>query len=608
MPFGARPADERTGAIARQIARRVVQRFESSGLLSAKPVFLVAMSEEGASGVLVFGSAPDAKLAAEYARGLGASHALFGALEETALRTTLVRAADAGEVARLETPAEDRALPFAEGALAIAVTKALGVTLSDEDLGRLGGAPTTDADAYRTFLLGLDAEMEATVLARDRPAQAAERSQRAVAGHLAALRADPGFVEAEERLLYLAAERVERGDREGAMSLLEDVVTAAPRSWRAHYMLGELRREGGLSAQAAVAFEFADALHPLSDADQLKLARIYVDTDALDSASARLRRIRPTSPQHGAAQHELGAIALRRGDHRAAIELLERARAAGERDETLLVRLGQAHTALGETVRARTAFEDALALPDRSWQAPAAFAAFLHGEADLSRAIDLYRDALAKGAPATTRLNLARALIVTGRREEARHELEALREAAADAETAAHGRRLLFGLEHPEDEKRLEEAGQIAVGAREGDLQQARDALARLVEQHADLWEAHFGLGVAARRAGDPGGSETPLRRALELWPHQPDVLHEFGVALLLQGRLDEAAQRLDEAVRERPDDPGYLADAGFAYLVAGNLVAARSRLERARKLDPEDEITKKYLEELEKREAGRTN
>ncbi len=624
VPFGARPAqkkaagpdeastggtlppgrpslDELNGAAARQIARRVVQRFETSGVLAAKPVFLVALSEE--SGVLVFGSTPDAALAAEYARGVDATHALFGILEGDALRTTLVRASDASEVGRFDVSVADRALPEAEGALAIAVARALGVSLSDEQLGSLGMAPTADADAYRAFLLGLEAEVASTILARDKPEQSLESAQRAVAGHLAALRADPAFADAEERLLYLAAERVGRGDREAAMSLLEDVVTASPRSWRAHYMLGELRREAGLDAQAAVAFEFADALHPLSDADQLKLARIYVDTDAPESAAARLRRIRRASPQYGAAQHELGAIAMRRGEHAAAAELLERARGAGEGGEDLLVRLGQSYAALGEAAKARAAFEDALALPDRGWRAPAAYAAFLHEQADLSRAIELYRDAIARGAPPATRLNLARALVVAARRDEARDELGALLEKPADLETAALGRRLLFGLEHPDEERRLEAAGQTAVGAREGDIAAARDTLTDLVRAYPDLWEAHFGLGIAARRLGDAAQAEPSLRRALELWPRQPDALHEFGVALLLQGRVDEAAHRLDDAVAERPDDPGFLADAGFAYLVAGNFVAARARLERARKLDPEDEIAKRYLEELEKRE-----
>lgn len=583
----------------------MVQRFESTGLIRAEPVYLVAVGG-GGGGVLVFGSAPSASLAAEYARGVGATHALFGVLEEgKVLRTSLVRSTDASEVARFDTPVDGKALPLAEGALAIAVARAIGLRISDEDAGRLGAPPTEEPEAYRSYLLGMEAEMTATVLARDRPQEAVEVGRGAVASYLAALRADPGLREAEERLLYLAAERMQSGENERAMELLEDLITATPRSWRAHYMLGELRREAGLNAQAAVAFEFADALQPLSEADQLRLARIYIDTDALDSAAARLRRIKLGAPGYGAAQHELGVIALRKGDDRAAVEHLERAKGAGEREAMLFVRLGQAHAAAGEPAKARAAFEEGTAPPGRSWQVVAAYAAFLHGEADLSRAIDLYRDALGRGAPAATRLNLARALILTGRQEEAHRELVALREAATDAETAAQGRRLLFGLDHPHEEKRLEEAGQVAVGARAGDAAQAKGTLEGLAAAYPELWETHLGLGLVQRRLGDAAAAEAALRKALELWPRQPDALHELGVVLLMQGRVDEGVHILDEAVRERPEDPGYLADAGFGYLVAGNFIAARNRLEKARQLDPGDEITKRYLEELEKREAG---
>jgi Flp pilus assembly protein TadD len=95
----------------------------------------------------------------------------------------------------------------------------------------------------------------------------------------------------------------------------------------------------------------------------------------------------------------------------------------------------------------------------------------------------------------------------------------------------------------------------------------------------------------------------------LELWPEQPDALHELGVALLMAERTGDALPMLDAAARLRPEDAGYLADAGFAQLRAGNLHAARERLVLASELDGEDPITKAYLQELVRVEtAGRPN
>lgn len=589
--------------MARQLARRVVERFERSGVIDAKPVYLVAVDQTG-GGAVVFGSAPDAKLASEYARGVSATHALFGFLEHDAIRTRVVRASDGEIVDERETAIADARIVYAEGEIAVAAARAVGAPLSDEALGRLRTPLTEDAHAYRSFLLGLDLEMAATVLRRDQPAQADERVREAIGTFLAALRVDPALEVAEERLLYLAAEHVERGQHERAMEILEDVIGANPRSWRAHYMLGELRRDAGLPSQAVVAFELSDSLHPLSDQDQIRLAQLYAESEAFESAAARLRRVKSASPEYGKAQSELGSVLLRKGDASAAIVALEKARASGENGATTLMRLAQARAAAGDEPAAREAFEESLQHDDGSWPVAAAYGTFLHAKGELDRAIGLYRRALERGAPPATNLNLARALILTEQRAAALEQLDALLAATPDAETAAQARRLRFGLAQPNDEHRLEEAGQVAVGAREGDLDTARETLNDIVREASDLWEAHFGLGLVARRQGDARAAEGAFRTALSLLPDQPDAEHELGVALLMLGKIEEAVVALEEAAHHRPDDAGYLADAGFAYMVAGNLHSARNRLEHARELDPDDEITKQYLEELEKREG----
>ena len=72
VPFGARGSSPRAGAWARQLARRLVDRFAPEPALELRPVFLVAMPEAAAqAGYLVFGSSPDADLAAQYATSVG---------------------------------------------------------------------------------------------------------------------------------------------------------------------------------------------------------------------------------------------------------------------------------------------------------------------------------------------------------------------------------------------------------------------------------------------------------------------------------------------------------------------------------------------------------
>src|SRR5439155_1594245 len=188
--------------------------------------------------------------------------------------------------------------------------------------------------AYRSFLVAMDLEMTATVLRRDQPEQAEARLREAGGAFLAALRADPGLDAAEERLLYLAAEYIERGQQERATEVLEDLIGTKPRSWKAHYMLGDLRREAGLPSQAVVAFELSDSLHPLSDADQIRLAQLYAESAAFDSAAARPHRGRPWGTALGSAQsrsraHRHGAARRRGGAARRAAVAFARRRDRG---------------------------------------------------------------------------------------------------------------------------------------------------------------------------------------------------------------------------------------------------------------------------------------
>src|SRR5207249_4176270 len=85
----------REGAVDGQLARRLVDRFAGSPDVELRPVFLVAMGETKAeAGYLIFGSTPDAALAASYGRSLGTTHALTGLYHDEepgrALTLTLV--------------------------------------------------------------------------------------------------------------------------------------------------------------------------------------------------------------------------------------------------------------------------------------------------------------------------------------------------------------------------------------------------------------------------------------------------------------------------------------------------------------------------------------
>ena len=505
VPFGARGPDPRVGAFARQIARRIVERLADETALELRPVFLVSVPEESTrEGYVVIGSTPDPTLAAGYGASLGCSHALVGTLRdgaERALDLSLVAVGTRAIVGSASLPIAPDELQLVEPDVASWLAGALGLELM------AGGAPAAATEAaYAALLLGMESELNAVLLASGSADAAAAAKLEALEHYAACVREDPSCDAAEQRLLVMSAESLGSGLEGVHAAALETLSEARTTSWKAHYLLGELRRSIGDSAGAVVALEHADALHPLGAADSIRLAELYMESGAERPAAARLRRV---------------------------------------------------------------------------------------------------RKALGDGAPPDLRLLLAHALIRSGSRDEALVELERIIATAPAGPESTKARRLRLGLRHPELEAALAEAGRLAVEGPVGSLHDALDGFERVLAADPELWEAVFGRGLAARRAGDPAAAERAFRRTLELWPGHPDATHELGVALLTAGAVDEAVRTLEEAAALRPDDAGYLADAGFAHLRAGRLSEARERLDRAAQLAPADPITRAYRSELERVEAG---
>lgn len=570
IPFGARGTTPRAGAWARQLAARLVERFARDEAVDVRPVFLVAMPEATSdAGYLVFGSSPDAALAAEYGRSLGATYALTGTYREDGgsrrLEATLVDVA-AGTVRATRSIAIDPGtLATAEVALARWLARSVGA-------GAVTDAPAAaNETAYAALLEGMDEEVTATLLRQNDPSGADEAIGRALERYLAALSADTECAAAEERLLVIAAESLERGDVGRQVRALEDLTGIRPRSWRAHYILGKLRAEAGYINEAIVALEHAHAVQPLPDAEVVRLAELYANAGASAPAFAHLRRIPRASDAYAPAQELTAIIALQRGD-------LESGRAA---------------------------FDRAVAAGAAGWELHASYGAALHARGQSAEAIPHYEAALAAHGPAIVRLNLARAAYETADTERAVRELDALLEGEKTGEIAGQARRLRFGIRHADLERALETAGKGAVDGDATRFAEAQAAFDAALAAEPDLWEAHFGLGLLARHRGDPQAAFASFARVLELWPEHPDALHELGVALLMADDVEQAVGALERAAALRPAEATYLADAGFAQMRAGDLLAARERLEHARTLDADDPITRAYLEELERVQAA---
>lgn len=110
-------------------------------------------------------------------------------------------------------------------------------------------------------------------------------------------------------------------------------------------------------------------------------------------------------------------------------------------------------------------------------------------------------------------------------------------------------------------------------------------------------WPVFYQRGIAHERLKEWDQAEPNFKKALELYPDQPQVLNYLGYSWVDRGEnLDEALLMIKKAVELRPQD-GYIVDSlGWAYYQLGRYPEAVVELEKAVKLRPEDPTINDHL------------
>jgi tetratricopeptide (TPR) repeat protein len=110
-------------------------------------------------------------------------------------------------------------------------------------------------------------------------------------------------------------------------------------------------------------------------------------------------------------------------------------------------------------------------------------------------------------------------------------------------------------------------------------------------------WNLFYQRGIAYERIKQWDKAEPNFKKALELFPDQPQVLNYLGYSWVdMNIRLDEGLDLIRKAVELRPED-GYIVDSlGWAYYRLGRYKEAVEELERAVRLRPEDPTINDHL------------
>jgi tetratricopeptide (TPR) repeat protein len=146
--------------------------------------------------------------------------------------------------------------------------------------------------------------------------------------------------------------------------------------------------------------------------------------------------------------------------------------------------------------------------------------------------------------------------------------------------------------------------GYLALGgvyASKEDYRSAADlydkAVARLPNPTAENWNIFYQRGIANERLKQWPKAEPNFRKALELFPDQPQVMNYLGYSWVdMNINLDEGLKMIQKAVDLRPSD-GYIVDSlGWAYYRLGKYEDAVRELERAVSLKPDDPVLNDHL------------
>jgi Flp pilus assembly protein TadD len=138
----------------------------------------------------------------------------------------------------------------------------------------------------------------------------------------------------------------------------------------------------------------------------------------------------------------------------------------------------------------------------------------------------------------------------------------------------------------PQDVEAWYEVGASALEG--GDLDQAREAFARVVERVPDH-PANRQLAALLSQTGDLAGAIACWRRVVAITGNEDlEALTALGIALSTDGQHSEAVHLLSDVAHQRGTDSAAHADLGMALLSAKRLDEAFGAFSRARHLDPQ--------------------
>jgi tetratricopeptide (TPR) repeat protein len=339
-----------------------------------------------------------------------------------------------------------------------------------------------------------------------------------------------------------------KGDRPGAVSVLQKILQANPRNGEARLMLGSLLAEDGNHAEASTHLKEAVRLMPRSAMAHNALGEALSESGDVKAARASFEKAVAIDPRLGPSHANLGEVLVREGDSVAALKHLERAVALiGRTPDAAYPHYLRAkiYTERGDPEKAAAALKQAVSLRpdfDEAWsdlgEAYKALSEDVNALAAYQRSVEIYPD------NAVSQQRLGAEYLRQGKVREAIHHLQLSFRMNPENQSTLNSLQLALRQDgQVEEAKRVKEKLTEVLREIDRESQNAFTAL-RLNNEGAEL-----------EKSGNLARALEKYRAAVGLDPEHLGIRVNFAVALLRQGKWSEGLSELREASRRAPND-----------------------------------------------------
>jgi cellulose synthase operon protein C len=378
------------------------------------------------------------------------------------------------------------------------------------------------------------------------------------------------------------------GQANKAVRLASQLAQSAPGQAGLQHLLGLARGRAGDAAGARAAFEAALALDAGFVAPQLALAKLDTEAgaqrpEAYTAAASRLAALLARSPADRDVLFELGRLADRRGDHKAAATWLAKADDASPPGD-LSAALALADLALRQPLAASSTQASTTTVAQTPLAKDALKRLDSRAPGSLATLIAEARVQLASADTATAKLTLTRATSLASYEPGALVHIALLQLQAGQVQGA------VYALQKALSEKPgFVSATALMVDAelRLGELAAAEQRARQLVTAQPQLPLAHALLGDVAMARQQAGAAVLAYRRAHQLQPTGASLLRLVRAQAVND---NPGANRLAEQwLQSHPADTAVRRVLADNQARAGNYAGARASLEALLKTQPQD-------------------